>query len=70
MKWGITWREFQRDYVQRSATVPPGELPAVPAPSTQGRMKRMFHGAKGFPLEDLRAWDENPSRHLVLSEAP
>ncbi len=69
MKWGITWREFQRDYVQRSATVPPGELPAVPAPSTQGRMKRMFHGAKGFPLEDLRAWDENPSRHLVL-ESP
>ncbi len=70
MKWGITWREFRRDYLRRSATVPSGELPAVPVPSMQSRMKRMFHGAKGFPLEDLRAWDDNPSRHLVLSEPP
>lgn len=74
MKWGITWREFQRDYLRRSATgslgapdLPASAPAAIPSPSRTGRMKRMFHGAQGFPLEDLRAWDADPSRHLVFS---
>lgn len=65
MKWGMTQAEFKRDYLSRTGQ-PDAVLANVPQPSLSSRLKRMVHGHKAFPLDDLRRWDDSIGRHIKL----
>lgn len=54
MKWGVTQRDFQRNYLSRSAM---DGLPNVPRPNFMSRIKRAFYAFGLYPTEDLEAWE-------------
>jgi GT2 family glycosyltransferase len=68
MKWGLTEREFEREFL---AGVGRGNRPlpaagTLPAATLLGRMRRAAYGlSRDYPLEDLRAWDAAPGTHLT-----
>jgi glycosyltransferase involved in cell wall biosynthesis len=71
MKWGITQRQFYRNYLFRlgSASIrAPGtenSYPMFPRATFAGKMKRMVYGLfSDYPLGELDAWDPLPGRHL------
>jgi glycosyltransferase involved in cell wall biosynthesis len=60
MKWGITQRQFKRDYLARSA-----EINAVMTATPAGMLKRLGYAFGAYPLGDLAAWDGAPGQHII-----
>lgn len=66
MKWGITQREFKRNYLsqcEHAAYLQPTST--LPRATLAGKMKRVAYGVSDYPLADLGAWDPAPGRHIV-----
>jgi GT2 family glycosyltransferase len=59
MKWGVSQRDFKRNYLSRTASAAPGELPNVPRPGFVSRLKRVLYAFGLYPTEDLEAWEPN-----------
>jgi glycosyltransferase involved in cell wall biosynthesis len=64
MKWGITQREFKRDYLSKSGQLV-GQTDRLPQATLVGKMKRLGYGLQNYPLGDLKAWDAAPGCHIV-----
>jgi glycosyltransferase involved in cell wall biosynthesis len=60
MKWGITQRQFKRDYLARST-----DMDAAVTATAAGTLKRVGYAFGGYPLDDLAAWDPAPARHML-----
>jgi GT2 family glycosyltransferase len=66
LKWGIPQKEFKSRYVGATAKPGAGELPNVPrAQRKVGKIKRALYALKGYPLEDLEAWEPDLPKQLV-----
>jgi GT2 family glycosyltransferase len=59
MKWGVSQRDFKRNYLSRTASAAAGELPNVPRPGFVSRLKRVLYAFGLYPTEDLEAWEPN-----------
>jgi glycosyltransferase involved in cell wall biosynthesis len=69
MKWGITEREFKRNFLLRAdraiGTTTTGGL--IPRATPLGKMRRAAYGLlHEYPLEDLNAWDPAPGKTLSI----
>jgi GT2 family glycosyltransferase len=63
MKWGITQRQFHRNYVAKSASQ---EIETeLPEPTALSRLRRMAYAFGDYPLGDLKAWDPAPGRNFT-----
>lgn len=64
LKWGITQRQFMRNFLARSAhEADPATMP-LPRATIEGRMKRLGYALADNPLSDLAEWDPTPGLHL------
>ncbi|OLL32888.1 glycosyl transferase [Burkholderia sp. SRS-W-2-2016] len=70
MKWGISQRDFLRDYIRRSAEAAPGTLPNVPRAPFKSRLKRVLYALSRYPFEDLEGWDANLPAKLPFLKKP
>jgi GT2 family glycosyltransferase len=68
MKWGITQKEFIRDYLSKLGTVTPAQAVdpkagLFPRATLIGKLRRAGYGLFcDYPLEDLAAWDTVPGQ--------
>lgn len=63
MKWGITQKEFERDYLEALAVSPEHLASAFPKSTALGRLRRVGYGLRDdYPLEDIAAWDATAGR--------
>lgn len=68
MKWGITMRDFKRNYIERTAAGDTTSLPTVPRANWVSRLKRIIYAAGQYPSEDLLRWEpELPSKLTFMS---
>ncbi|MFP6559778.1 glycosyltransferase family 2 protein [Paraburkholderia sp. B3] len=59
MKWGVSQRDFKRNYLSRTASSAAAALPNVPRPGFVSRLKRVLYAFGLYPTEDLEAWEPN-----------
>lgn len=57
LKWGLSQREFLRNYLSKTALVSPHTLPNIPQGSFASRCKRAFYSLCRYPMSDLQAWE-------------
>ncbi|ASL43058.1 PGL/p-HBAD biosynthesis glycosyltransferase [Burkholderia sp. AD24] len=68
MKWGISQREFARDYIRRTAGAAPGSLPNVPRAPFKSRLKRVLYALGRYPFEDLEGWEADLPAKLTFND--
>jgi glycosyltransferase involved in cell wall biosynthesis len=64
MKWGMTEKEFYREYILKlGQSTSPEILHKFPHATLLGRLRRFGYGLfKDYPLEGIEAWDAAPGR--------
>jgi len=64
MKWGLTEKEFYRDYIRQLGQSPSREtFEKFPRATMLGRLRRLGYGLfKDYPLEGIEAWDSAPGK--------
>ncbi|CAE6737856.1 MULTISPECIES: glycosyltransferase family 2 protein [Paraburkholderia] len=68
MKWGISQRDFDREYIRRTASAAPGSLPNVPRAPFKSRVKRVLYALGRYPFEDLEGWEPDlPSKLTFMT---
>jgi GT2 family glycosyltransferase len=68
MKWGISQRDFTRDYIRQSASAAPGTLPNVPRAPFKSRFKRVLYALGRYPFEDLEGWEPDLPARLTFNK--
>lgn len=68
MKWGISQRDFMRDYVRQTASAAPGTQPNVPRAPFKSRLKRVLYALGRYPFEDLEGWEPNLPAKLTFMQ--
>jgi GT2 family glycosyltransferase len=69
MKWGVTEREFRRNFLSKAnrSAVAAGAALKLPRATPLGKMRRAAYGLlHDYPLNDLGAWDKAPGAHLTV----
>ncbi|HEY1611537.1 MAG TPA: glycosyltransferase [Paraburkholderia sp.] len=65
MKWGVSQRDFKRNYVAQTGTPGGASLPNVPRPNLSSRIKRVLYAFGRYPTEDLEAWEPELPRQVT-----
>lgn len=65
MKWGVSQRDFKRNYVAQTGTPAAASLPNVPRPNLSSRIKRVLYAFGRYPTEDLEAWEPELPRQVT-----
>ncbi|MDE1182796.1 glycosyltransferase [Paraburkholderia sp.] len=66
MKWGISQKDFNREYIRKSATGAVASLPNVPRAPFKSRVKRVIYALGRYPFEDLEGWEPDLPAQLTL----
>jgi glycosyltransferase involved in cell wall biosynthesis len=68
MKWGISQRDFTRDYIRQTASAAVHTLPTVPRAPFRSRLKRVIYALGRYPFEDLEGWEPDlPSKLTFMT---
>ncbi|WP_228935293.1 glycosyltransferase family 2 protein [Paraburkholderia saeva] len=67
MKWGVTQRDFKRNYLEQTKGDAAGR-PNVPRPNLGSRLKRVLYAFGLYPTKDLEGWEPDLPAQLEFMD--